>query len=49
LENWDAEEYNNNETWEEIREDIRITAKESVSCYELKKHKPWFDDDAQNY
>jgi hypothetical protein len=29
---------------EAIRENIRITAKESVSCYELKEHRPWFDE-----
>jgi hypothetical protein len=28
--------------WEE--ENIRISVKESLSYYELKKHKPWFDE-----
>jgi hypothetical protein len=27
--------------WETIRENIRISAKESLGYYELKKHKPW--------
>jgi hypothetical protein len=30
--------------WETIRENIKITAKESLGYFELKKHKPWFDE-----
>ncbi|PNF25843.1 hypothetical protein B7P43_G11138 [Cryptotermes secundus] len=30
--------------WETIRENIKISAKESLGYYELKKHKPWFDE-----
>jgi hypothetical protein len=33
-----------NRAWETIRENINISAKESLDYYELKKHKPWFDD-----
>jgi hypothetical protein len=29
--------------WETIRENINISAKESLGYYELKKHKSWFD------
>jgi hypothetical protein len=29
--------------WETIRENIKISAKESLGYHELKKHKPWFD------
>jgi hypothetical protein len=29
--------------WEIIRENITISAKESLRYCELKKHKPWFD------
>jgi hypothetical protein len=29
-----------NSTWEMIRENIKILAKESLGYYELKKHKP---------
>jgi hypothetical protein len=32
-----------NRAWETIRENIKISAKESLGYYELKKHKPWFD------
>jgi hypothetical protein len=30
--------------WETIRENIKISAKESLGYYELKKYKPWFDE-----
>jgi hypothetical protein len=33
-----------NIAWETIRENIKITAKESLGYFELKKHKPWFDE-----
>jgi hypothetical protein len=29
---------------ETIRENIQISAKESLGYFELKKHKPWFDE-----
>jgi hypothetical protein len=32
-----------NRAWETIRENIKISGKESLGYYELKKHKPWFD------
>jgi hypothetical protein len=33
-----------NSAWETIRENVKISAKESQGYYELKKHKPWFDE-----
>jgi hypothetical protein len=33
-----------NTIWETIREDIKISAKESLGYYEPKQHKPWFDE-----
>jgi hypothetical protein len=33
-----------NSTWETIREYIKISAKESLGYYQLKKHKPWFNE-----
>jgi hypothetical protein len=30
-----------NKTWETIRETIKISAKESLGHYELKKNMPW--------
>jgi hypothetical protein len=33
-----------NSAWEAIRENIKMSAKESLGYFELKKHKPWFDE-----
>ncbi|PNF40230.1 hypothetical protein B7P43_G07077 [Cryptotermes secundus] len=33
-----------NKTWETIRDNIKMSAKESLGYYEPKKHKPWFDE-----
>jgi hypothetical protein len=33
-----------NRAWETTRQNIKITAKESLGYYELKKHKLWFDE-----
>jgi hypothetical protein len=32
-----------NSAWETIRENIKISAKESPGYFELKKHKQWFN------
>jgi replicative DNA helicase len=29
-------------TWETVRENIKISTKMNLGCYELKKHKTWF-------
>jgi hypothetical protein len=42
LEDLDAE-VEINSAWETIRENIKISAKESLDYFELKKHKPWVD------
>jgi hypothetical protein len=34
-----------NKAWENIRENIKIQAKESPGHYELKQHKLWFDEE----
>jgi hypothetical protein len=44
LEDLDAE-VEVNSAWETIRENITISAKESLGYFELKKHKPWFDEE----
>jgi hypothetical protein len=31
-----------NSAWVTIRENIKISAKDSLGYYELKKYKPWF-------
>jgi hypothetical protein len=33
-----------NRFWETFRENIKISAKESLGYYELKKCKPWLDE-----
>jgi hypothetical protein len=33
-----------NRAWQTIRENIKISAKESLGYYELRKHRPWFDE-----
>jgi hypothetical protein len=43
VEDLDAEEEING-AWVTIRENINISAKDSLGYYELKKHKPWFDE-----
>jgi hypothetical protein len=42
LEDLDAE-VEINSAWEMIRENINISAKDSLGYFELKKHKPWLD------
>jgi hypothetical protein len=38
-----------NSDWETIRENTKISAQESPGYFELKKHKPWFDEGCLNY
>jgi hypothetical protein len=44
LENFD-DNVDMNRAWENIRENIKISPKESLGHYELQQHKPWFDDE----
>ena len=43
LENFNEDE-DVNRTWENIKVNIHTSAKESLSLYELKQNKPWFDE-----
>ena len=36
---------NINRAWENISENIKTSAKESLGLCKLKQHKPWFDDE----
>jgi hypothetical protein len=38
-----------NRAWENIKENIKISAKESLGLYELKLHKPWFDEEYSRF
>ena len=33
-----------NRAWENIKENIKTSAKESLGLHEFKQHKPWFDE-----
>ncbi|KAJ4426281.1 hypothetical protein ANN_27093 [Periplaneta americana] len=41
----DEEELDVNSIWENIRDNIKIAAEQSIGYYETKKKKPWFDKD----
>jgi hypothetical protein len=34
-----------NRVWENIRENIKISAKEMLGLYRQKQRKPWFDEE----
>jgi hypothetical protein len=38
-----------NSAWEMIRENTKITANESLGDYELKNHKPWFNEGCSKF
>jgi len=38
-----------NRAWQNIKENIQISAKESLGLYEWKQHKPWFDDECSRF
>jgi restriction endonuclease S subunit len=43
LENLDAE-VDINSAWETTRENIKMSVRNSLGYFELKKHKPWFNE-----
>ena len=38
-----SDDKNINRAWENIKENIKTSAQESLGLQELKQHKPWFD------
>ena len=38
-----------NRAWENIKENIKTSAKESLGLRELKKYKPWFDEECLHF
>jgi hypothetical protein len=38
-----------NRAWENIKEHIKTSAKESLGVYELKQHKLWFDEKCSGF
>jgi dsDNA-specific endonuclease/ATPase MutS2 len=43
LEKSDSEDINR--AWENIKENTKTSATENLGLYELKQHKPWFDEE----
>jgi hypothetical protein len=35
--------------WENIKESIKISAKDSLGLYKQKQHKPWFDEECLQF
>ena len=48
LENLDVDE-DLNRDWENIKENIKTSAKESLGLHELMQHKPWFDTECLDF
>ena len=48
LENLDVDE-DINRAWQNIKENIKTSAKESLGLHELKQHKPWFDEECLGF
>jgi uncharacterized FlaG/YvyC family protein len=38
-----------NRAWKIIKENIKISAKDSLGMYELKQHKPWFHEECLRF
>jgi hypothetical protein len=48
LENLNDDEYVNR-TWENSKENIQTSVKESLGLHELKQNKPWFDEECLGF
>ena len=48
MENLNGDE-NVNMAWENIKEIIKTSAKESLGLHEWKQHKPWFDKECVDF
>jgi len=38
-----------NRSWEDIKENIKTSAKGSLGLYSLKQYKPWFDEECSQF
>ena len=38
-----------NRAWENIKENIKTSAKDSLGLHKLKQHKPWFDEECLGF
>ena len=48
LENLSDDE-DRNRAWENIKENIKTSTKESLGLQEMKQHKPWFDEECLGF
>ena len=48
LENLNGDE-NVNRTWENIKENIKTSARENLGLHKWKQHKPWFDKECIDF
>ena len=48
LENLNVDE-DVNRVWENIKENIKTSAKENLGLHEWKQHKPWFDKECVDF
>jgi len=48
LENLDVDE-DVNRAWENVKENIKTSAKDSLVLHEWKQHKPWFDTECLDF
>jgi len=40
---------NANRAWENMKENIKTSATDSLGLHELKQHKPWFDEECLGF
>jgi dsDNA-specific endonuclease/ATPase MutS2 len=38
-----------NRAWDDIKENIKTSAKENLGLHELKQHEPWFDEECLGF
>jgi len=44
-----SDDKNINRAWENIKENIKMSVKESLGLHKLKQHKPWFDEECLGF
>ena len=44
-----SDDWDINRAWENIKENIKTSAKESLGPHESKQHKPWFDEECLHF
>jgi len=46
---WEDNDEDVNRSWENIKENIQTSVKESLGLHDLKHHKPWFDEECLGF